>query len=185
MRRHDNRDRSRGSHGGFDCWDKMGDDYIDAKPDQLFSKLLRPIAAPLGIAELDLDVLAFRIAEGVQAAPESISKRMRRRGRHQHANIGQFPRLLRTRCERPRSRRAAEQRNEITTFHVCPLGRDTRYHMGAVLCITANLAADWQLRVIFDCLARPPLGVPTSATPPKAAVLFTNGCSSGLCQERP
>jgi hypothetical protein len=33
MRRHDNRDRSRGCHSGYDRWDKMGDDYVNAKPD--------------------------------------------------------------------------------------------------------------------------------------------------------
>src|SRR5258708_31860767 len=47
MRRHDNWDRSRGSHGGVDCWDKMGDDYIDAKSDQFFSELLGAIAPAL------------------------------------------------------------------------------------------------------------------------------------------
>ena len=77
MRRHDNRDRLRGPHGGLDRWDKMGDDDIDAKPDELFSILLGTIASPVGIAELDLDVLAFRVAEGVQTAPEGISERMR------------------------------------------------------------------------------------------------------------
>jgi hypothetical protein len=55
---------------------KMGDDYIDAKLDKLVSELLGTIASRLGIAELDLDVLAFRIAEGVQTAPESISERL-------------------------------------------------------------------------------------------------------------
>ena len=96
MRRHDNRDRLRCPHGGLDRWDKMGDDDIDIKPNEFFGKLLSTVASPLGIAELDLDVLAFRIPEGRQTAPESISERMRRRGRHQHANIRQFPRLLRS-----------------------------------------------------------------------------------------
>ena len=72
----------------------MDDDYIDAEPDEFFSKLLGTIAPPVGIAELDLGVLAFRITEGVQTAPESISERMRGRCRHQHANEGQFARLL-------------------------------------------------------------------------------------------
>jgi hypothetical protein len=80
----------------------MGHDDIDAEPHEFFSELLGTIASPIGIAELDLDVLAFRVAEGVQAAPESISERMRRRRRHQHANEGQFSRLLCTRCARPR-----------------------------------------------------------------------------------
>ena len=31
----------------------MGDDYIDAEPDEFFSKLLGTIAPPVGIAEID------------------------------------------------------------------------------------------------------------------------------------
>ena len=54
----------------------MGDDDIDAKPDEFFSELLGTIASPLGIAELDLDVLAIRVAKGAQTAPESIRKRV-------------------------------------------------------------------------------------------------------------
>src|SRR5262245_41424848 len=49
----------------------MGDDYIDAESDEFFSKLLGTIAPPVGIAELDLDVLAFRIPECMQSAPEA------------------------------------------------------------------------------------------------------------------
>src|ERR1700747_2699042 len=111
MRRHDNRDRSRCPHGGLDRWDKMGDDDIDAKPDEFFSELLGTITSPVGVAELDLDVLAFRIAE-LQTAPERISERVRRRRRHQYANMGQFSWLLCARPERPACRRAAEQRDE-------------------------------------------------------------------------
>ena len=65
-------------HGGFDRWDKMGDDDIDAKPDELFRILLGTIALPIGVAEIDLDVLAFRIAKRVQTTPECIRKRVRR-----------------------------------------------------------------------------------------------------------
>jgi hypothetical protein len=56
---------------------------------------------------------AFRIPEGVQTAPESISKGMRRRGRPQHSNMRQFSRLLCAGRERPRGRRAAEERDEL------------------------------------------------------------------------
>ena len=96
MRRHNNRDGPRGLHSRFCADGKMGDDYIDIEPDEFFGKLLSTIASRVGVAELNLDVLAFRIAEAVQTAPESIRKWMRRRGRHQHANIRQFPRLLRS-----------------------------------------------------------------------------------------
>jgi hypothetical protein len=94
----------------------MGDDYIDTEPDQLFSILRGAIASPVGIAELDVDVLAFRITEGLQTAPESISERMRRRRRHQHPNKGDFRWLLCARCEGPRDYCAAEQRNEPAPF---------------------------------------------------------------------
>ncbi|MFZ1950814.1 MAG: hypothetical protein WA214_25550 [Pseudolabrys sp.] len=87
----------------------MRDDDIDSELDEFFSILLGAIAPPVGIAKLDLDVLTFRVAEGVQTAPESISERMRGRRRHQHANKGQFSRLLCTRGERPRNRRATNQ----------------------------------------------------------------------------
>src|SRR5262249_20307411 len=69
------------------------------------------------IAELDLNVPAFGVAEGMQTAPESISEWMRRRRRHQHPNPGRFSRLLRARCERPRRRHAAEQRDELAPHH--------------------------------------------------------------------
>jgi hypothetical protein len=91
----------------------MGDDDIDAEPDEFFSELLGTITSPVGIAELDLDVLAFRIAESMQTAPERISERVRRRRRHQYANMGQFSRLLCARRERQRRRRTAEQRDEL------------------------------------------------------------------------
>jgi hypothetical protein len=54
----------------------MGDDDIDAKPDELFGKLLGAIASPLCIAELNSDVLAFRIATCAQSSPKGIGKRM-------------------------------------------------------------------------------------------------------------
>src|SRR5437660_8766619 len=91
MRRHDNRDRLRCPHGGLDRWDKMGDDDIDAKPDELFSILLGTIASPIGVAELDPDVLAFRVAKGVQTAPESISERMRGEADTSTPMRGNFP----------------------------------------------------------------------------------------------
>jgi hypothetical protein len=58
----------------------MRDDDIDAKPDKLLSELLCAIASPVAIAKLNHDVLAFRIAEAVQASPERVGERMWRRG---------------------------------------------------------------------------------------------------------
>jgi hypothetical protein len=56
----------------------MGDENVDLEPDEFFSELLGAIASPVGITKLNLNVPAFRIAEGVQPTPESISERMRR-----------------------------------------------------------------------------------------------------------
>jgi hypothetical protein len=95
----------------------MGDDDIDADPHEFFGKLLSTVTSPVGIAELDLDVPAFRIPECMQPAPESIRKRVRRWRRHKHPNERQFWRLLRTRRERPHRRRAAKQRNELAPPH--------------------------------------------------------------------
>jgi hypothetical protein len=55
----------------------MGDDDIDIEPNEFFGVFLGAIAPRVGIAELDLDVLTFRVTKRVQTAPESISERMR------------------------------------------------------------------------------------------------------------
>src|SRR5258708_2584542 len=116
MRRHDNRDRSRGSHGGVNCWDKMGDDHIDAKSDRFFSELLGAIAPPFGIAELDRDVPAFGIAKGFQTSPEGIGEWMWWRRGHQHTDPRNPSRLLRVRRKRPCGR-SADKGDEIPSPH--------------------------------------------------------------------
>jgi hypothetical protein len=42
----------------------MRDDDIDIEPDEFFGVFLGAVAPPVGIAELDLDVLTFRVAKG-------------------------------------------------------------------------------------------------------------------------
>ena len=42
----------------------MGDNGVNTLPDHLIGKLFGAIASPVGTAELDVNVLAFRIAEG-------------------------------------------------------------------------------------------------------------------------
>jgi hypothetical protein len=42
----------------------MGDNDVNTLPDHLIGKLFGAIASPVGTAELDVNVLAFRIAEG-------------------------------------------------------------------------------------------------------------------------
>jgi hypothetical protein len=87
----------------------VGDDDIDTEPHEFFSEFLSTIGSPIGLAELNLDVLAIRVAEGVQAAPEDSSERMQRRRRHQRNNKGQFPRVLSSHRGRPHEAHAAEQ----------------------------------------------------------------------------
>ena len=55
----------------------MSDNYIDGKPDELFSKLLSAIASQIGVSKLNLDVLTFRITESTEPPPERFSERMR------------------------------------------------------------------------------------------------------------
>jgi hypothetical protein len=60
------------------------------QPDQLGSKLGGAVASPHGVAELERDILAFRIAKGVQTSSEGIGERIRGRRAYQHTNAGQF-----------------------------------------------------------------------------------------------
>jgi hypothetical protein len=61
------------------------------------------------------------------------------RGRvHQHANVAHSISLLRARCKRPSSRRAADKRNEIASPHRLPL-KLLAYHDDGAWCITAPL----------------------------------------------
>jgi len=99
----------------------MGDENIDLEPDEFFSELLGAIASPVRITKLNLNAPAFRIAEGVQPTPESISEWMRRRPRYQHANVRQFPRLLCKRRERPRDGGAANERDQLAPCRLIEL----------------------------------------------------------------
>jgi hypothetical protein len=57
----------------------MSHDYSNIAPNKLCGKFGGAVASPLRVPKLDHDILTFRIAEGAQTAPESISERMRRR----------------------------------------------------------------------------------------------------------
>jgi hypothetical protein len=124
----------------------MGDDDIDTRPDKLGSELRGAVASPIGIEELYRDVLAFRVAESKQTAPEGVGKRMRRRRRHQHANMAQFSGLLCARRKRPSCHRAADERDELAPPHVLPSVRGsyltTPPQEMPALCMTPNSAAN-------------------------------------------
>jgi hypothetical protein len=55
----------------------MSDNYIDAKPDELFSELLGAIASQIGVSKLNFDVLTFGITESMKPPPERFGERMR------------------------------------------------------------------------------------------------------------
>ena len=73
----------------------------------------------LGKSALDDDVLAFDKPALAQSIQEGLARQLRRDGRviRQKANPIDFPGLLCPRRERPRRRRAAEQRDELAPFH--------------------------------------------------------------------
>jgi hypothetical protein len=74
---------------------------------------------PLRPSELDGDVLAVNIAQIAKLLSEHINvvRLQGRRGNAEIADTGPFSRLLRSRHQRPRDCRAAEQRDELATLH--------------------------------------------------------------------
>src|SRR5262249_49556048 len=81
------------------------------------------------MAKLIDNVAPFEITEVAHAAHEFLAKRVIVRGsRSDVSDARGFARLLRLRRERPRGRRAAEQRDEFATFqliewHDAPAGQ--------------------------------------------------------------
>ena len=93
-------------------------DHGDPSANQIGRQRRQPIDLILGPAVFDRHVLALDIAGVLQAlakCAQTVRERVRRCGveepDHRHR------RLLRARRERPRSRRAAEQRDELAPLH--------------------------------------------------------------------
>jgi len=84
----------------------MGDKDVNTLPDHLIGKLFGAIASPVGTAELDVNVLAFRIAEGVQTPPESPA---RRRGRLVNLRADATPWANTQLRKLPRARKACQR----------------------------------------------------------------------------
>ena len=95
------------------------DNDIDLEPDELGRDLGEALAASLRPAILDRDGATLDPAEFAQPLHKSGDPwaRSRRRGRAQEPDGRQLRRLLRARRERPRRRRAAEQRDELAPPH--------------------------------------------------------------------
>ena len=95
------------------------DNDIDLEPNELGRDLGEALAASLRPAILDRDGATLDPAEFAQPLHKGGDPlaRDRRRGRAQEPDGRQLRRLLRTRRERPCSRRAAEERDELPSPH--------------------------------------------------------------------
>src|SRR5262245_27979635 len=91
---------------------------IDLKPDELGGNLSKSLAASLGPAILDCEIAALVPAQFPQSPDKGGGPfaLCRSRTGAQQAN-GHWLALLRARRERPRRRRAANQRDELAAFH--------------------------------------------------------------------
>ena len=105
-----------------DCRGSRRDNDIDLEPDELGRDLGEALAASLRPAILDRDGAALDPAEFAQPLHKSGGPLApgRRRARAQEPDGRQLRRLLRARRERPRRRRAAEQRDELAPSHALP-----------------------------------------------------------------
>ena len=109
------------------------DDDIDLEPDELGRDLGEALAASLRPAILDRDGATLDPAEFAQPLHKSGGPLALgcRRARAQEPDGRQLRRLLRPRRERPRGRRAAEQRDELAARsfdHLVGAGEQGRRH---------------------------------------------------------
>jgi len=97
-----------------------GENNIDLESDELGRDLGKAFGAPVRPANLDCDVSALGPVEFTQPLHKSGGPWApgRRRGRAQEPDGFQLCWLLRARRERPRGRRAAEQRDEVAALHI-------------------------------------------------------------------
>src|SRR5262249_52323625 len=100
-------------------WICIRDNDIDLEPDELGREFGGAVAASLRPAIVDRKVATLDPAEFAQPLHKSGDPMAvgRRRAGAQETDSRQLSRLLRPRRERPRRRRAAEQRDELATFH--------------------------------------------------------------------
>ena len=108
------------------------DNDIDLEPDELGRDLGEALVASLRPAILDRDGAALDPAEFAQPLHKGGDPLApgRRRARAQEPDGRQLARLLRARRERPRRRRAAEQRDELAPFQLIELHRTSRAQAG-------------------------------------------------------
>src|SRR6185436_7836802 len=95
------------------------DNDVDLEPDELGSDLGSALRASLSPAIFDRDSATFSPAECAQPLQKTGGplRLPRKRSRAQNSDGRHLARLLRTRRERPRSRRTAEQRYKVPPPH--------------------------------------------------------------------
>src|SRR5262245_38648309 len=97
------------------------EDRIGPQIDQFFCHSPDPIRIIGAPAKFDPEIAAFSPPQLRKRTPESCEPRLRSpialRIGHQHADQPHPVRLLRARRERPRGRRATEQRDELAPLH--------------------------------------------------------------------
>src|SRR5262245_58324343 len=132
----------------------VGDDYIDLESHELICNLDKTLAASVRPTILDRDIAPLRPTYLPQPGDKCRSPLTlrRRRARAQQPDGRQFARLLRVRRERPRHRRAAEQRDEFAPFH-CPmppvLPTERIAHLAGACCAAGFQSRLCRLWVIF------------------------------------
>src|SRR5262249_21162902 len=100
----------------------MGDYDIDVEPDELREQGGQPLIMSVRPPKLDDNVATFLIAEIAQSGPKCFRPLGQTIGRREayKADAKNPTRLLRSRRERPRSCRAADQCEEFPASHKCP-----------------------------------------------------------------
>ncbi len=92
-----------------------GNDQVDRKMDQLGRQGRKSLRTPLGKTILEAMTLSLDVTQVPQPVPQSLERwpgLIR-----ENTDFPQTARRLRPRHERPRDRRAAEQRDELTPLH--------------------------------------------------------------------
>src|SRR5207247_1839078 len=93
------------------------DNHGHGTANELGRKHRQPVILIVGPAIFDCHVLALDEAGFVQALTEGRDMSDQRTGRHAAEKTDHRHRLLRARRERPRRRRAADERDELAAFH--------------------------------------------------------------------
>ena len=107
-------------------------DDIYVRAHKVGRKLAHPVQDPASVPLLDCDVPAFDVAERSQALAEGIRIASRVGSLTQESDACKLRRLLRPCRERPRRRRAAEQRDELAPPHSITSSASARNGAGTV-----------------------------------------------------